>query len=220
MQYLYRADSKNPYIKLEGDDFRYIAKVRRHKIGDIVCIRNLKDRYIYKYKIESITKKMATLTLIEQKESIVGVQKELNIGWCIVEPKIIERTLPSLNEIGVKSITFIYCKRSQKNFKLDFKRLEKILINSSQQCGRDNILELNIVNRLEEFIALYPDAKLLNFSKNPIKSDITTVIVGCEGGFSSEETALFKQEDIIGFSTPIILKSQTAICSIASKILI
>jgi 16S rRNA (uracil1498-N3)-methyltransferase len=220
MKYLYRADSKNLHIKLEGEDFKYIAKARRHKIGDIIWTRNLKDRYIYKYRIENITKKTATLTLVEQKELTSRVQKELNIGWCIIEPKAIEKSLASLNEIGVNSITFIYCKRSQRNFKLDFKRLEKILINSSQQCGRDNIIDLNIVDKLEDFIKLYPDAKLLNFSKNPIKSDIKNIIVGCEGGFSSEEIALFRQEDIVGFSTPLILKSQTAICSLASKILL
>ncbi len=83
----------------------------------------------------------------------------------MVDTKIVEKALPTLNEIGVSSITFIYCKRSQRNFKLDFKRLEKILISSSQQSGRDNLMNLNILNSLEEFIKIYPDAKILNFSK-------------------------------------------------------
>ncbi len=88
----------------------------------------------------------------------------LNIGWCIIEPKVIEKTLPSINEMGVNSITFIYCKRSQKNFKLDLNRLKKILINSSQQCGRSSLMELNIIDNLEQFlktISRCKDVKLL-----------------------------------------------------------
>ncbi len=119
----------------------------------------------------------------------------------MVDTKIVEKALPALNEIGVSSITFIYCKRSQRNFKLDFKRLEKILISSSQQSGRDNLMNLNILNSLEEFIKIYPDAKILNFSKNQIKENIKSIVIGCEGGFSSDEINLFNKEDIVGFKT-------------------
>ncbi|NPA60776.1 MAG: RsmE family RNA methyltransferase, partial [Epsilonproteobacteria bacterium] len=154
------------------------------------------------------------------KEHIIEANRELNIGWCMVDTKIVEKALPALNEIGVSSITFIYCKRSQRNFKLDFKRLEKILINSSQQSGRDNLMNLNILNSLEEFIKIYPDAKILNFSKNQIKENIKSIVIGCEGGFSSDEINLFNKEDIVGFKTSQILKSQTAVCAVASKILL
>jgi len=98
--------------------------------------------------------------------------------------------------------------------------LEKILINSSQQSGRDNLMNLNILNSLEEFIKIYPDAKILNFSKNQIKENIKSIVIGCEGGFSSDEINLFNKEDIVGFKTSQILKSQTAVCAVASKILL
>jgi len=220
MQYLYRADGGALSLKLEKEDFKYIIKARRHRVGDRVPIRNLKDNNIYIYKIEDITKKIVNLQLIEQKKLILNPEKELNIGWCIVEPKTIEKSLPSLNEMGVSSITFIYCKRSQKNFKLDFKRLEKILINSSQQCGRSSLIRLDIVDSLNEFLKLYPDAKMLNFSTNPITSDIKNIVVGCEGGFSNDEVKLFEDNNIVGFQTPLILKSQSAVCGVASKILL
>ena len=38
-----------------------------------------------------------------------------------METKNIEKVLPTLNEMGVHEITFIYCERSQKSFKVDFK---------------------------------------------------------------------------------------------------
>ncbi len=220
MQYLYRADGGEINLILKDDNFKYLIKARRHKIGDVIPIRNLKDKNIYFYKIENIGRKSINIQLIDSKEHIIEANKELNIGWCMVDTKIVEKALPALNEIGVSSITFIYCKRSQRNFKLDFKRLEKILINSSQQSGRDNLMNLNILNSLEEFIKIYPDAKILNFSKNQIKENIKSIVIGCEGGFSSDEINLFNKEDIVGFKTSQILKSQTAVCAVASKILL
>ncbi len=99
---------------MEGDDFRYIVKARRHRVEESIAIRNLEDDNIYFYKIENITKRAVTLQLIEQRELIVESKGVLNIGWCIIEPKVIEKTLPSINEMGVNSITFIYCKRFSK----------------------------------------------------------------------------------------------------------
>ncbi|NPA60792.1 MAG: 16S rRNA (uracil(1498)-N(3))-methyltransferase [Epsilonproteobacteria bacterium] len=220
MQYLYRGDGGALNLKLEGDDFRYIVKARRHRVEESIAIRNLEDDNIYFYKIENITKRAVTLQLIEQRELIVESKGVLNIGWCIIEPKVIEKTLPSINEMGVNSITFIYCKRSQKNFKLDLNRLKKILINSSQQCGRSSLMELNIIDNLEQFLKIYPDAKMLNFSKNIIKSDIKNIVVGCEGGFSSDEVSLFRDSDIVGFQTPLTLRSQSAVCGVVSRILL
>ncbi len=178
MQYLYRADGGETNLILKDDNFKYLIKARRHKIGDVIPIRNLKDKNIYFYKIENIRRKSINIQLIDSKEHIIEANKELNIGWCMVDTKIVEKALPALNEIGVSSITFIYCKRSQRNFKLDFKRLEKILISSSQQSGRDNLMNLNILNSLEEFIKIYPDAKILNFSKNQIKENIKSIVIG------------------------------------------
>ncbi|XPV54809.1 MAG: hypothetical protein ACNI3H_07545 [Halarcobacter ebronensis] len=58
------------------------------------------------------------------------------MAWCIVDPKTIEKELPYLNELGVRKITFISCDYSQKNFKLNFEKLEKILVNSSSQLWK------------------------------------------------------------------------------------
>jgi 16S rRNA (uracil1498-N3)-methyltransferase len=220
MQYLYHKGAGDSSIKLRGEEYRYILKVRRHQRGDIIHLRNLKDITIYSYKIESINRREALLTLQSSRELEVKSERELHLGWCIIEPKTIERTLPMLNEMGVTSITFIYCQRSQRSFKLDFKRLERILINSSQQCGRSSIIKLELLESLESLIAKYPDSTLLNFSDNILDKgvEIKNIVVGCEGGFTDEETNLFKS--VVGLNTPLILRSESAICAVASKLLL
>jgi len=222
MQYLYHLNSGDNQLILRGDEHHYIFKVRRHRQNEIIALRNLEDNVLYLYKISSIDKKEAYLELIEERELQVIANKKLHIGWCLIDLKNIEKILPTLNEIGVEQITFISCKRSQQNVKVDFERLNRILLNSSQQCGRSSMMNLEISNSLEDFLVKYPKSHILNFSQNYLSNsgDIETVVIGCEGGFSDSEIKLFGTNKILGFDTPLILRSESAVCAVASKILI
>jgi len=220
--YLYNAQAGVSSLSLEGDDHRYIFKVRRHKLEDTLYLRNLEDGLLHRYLITFIDKRSVMLALQESSTLEVKAKQQLHIGWCIIDPKNIEKVLPTLNEMGVEKITFIYCKRSQKSFKIDFKRLEKILLNSSQQSGRSQIMQLDTMKNLEDFLKKYPTSKMLNFSETHFVSSaiFDTIVIGCEGGFHDEEVTLFKPENIVGFDTPLVLKSESAVCAVVSKILL
>jgi len=222
VQYLHHSKAGSSSLTLSGDEHRYIFKVRRHREGETITLRNLVDNFIYFYKITSLDKKEAHLLLENSKELKVTAKRRLHIGWCVIDPKSVEKVLPSLNEMGVDSITFIYCERSQKSFKPDFKRLEKILLNSSQQSGRSSLMKLCMENDLTSFLEKNSDAVMLNFSEHILteSSNVGTFIVGCEGGFTLEEITLFKSENIMGLDTPLILKSESAVCAVASKLLL
>ena len=222
MLYLYNAQAGTPQLSLEGDDHRYIFKVRRHKEGDTLYLRNLEDGLLHRYLITFMDKRSSNLILQESSVLEIKAKHSLHIGWCVIDPKSVEKVLPSLNEMGVEKITFIYCKRSQKSFKLDFKRLEKILLNSLQQSGRSQMMQLEMSEDLPQFLAKYPQSKMLNFSENNFigSTMVDTIVIGCEGGFHEDEVALFKTEDIVGFDTPLVLKSESAVCAVASKLLL
>lgn len=222
MLYLFHIEASMPTLTLVGDEHRYIFKVRRHKMGESLYLRNLKDDLLYSYLITHIDKSSVVLELQSSKTLEVKANTNLHIGWCIIDPKSIEKVLPTLNEMGVSKITFIYCKRSQKSFKLDFKRWNKILLNSSQQSGRSQMMKLEEAKDLESFISENPQAKMLNFSPNKItkNSNINTIIIGCEGGFVTEEIELFDTKDIIGLDTPLVLKSESAVCGVGAKLLL
>jgi len=81
------------------------------------------------------------------------------------------------------------------------------------------MMQLEIANDLEDFLTKYPKSKMLNFSENNFISnrDFDTIVIGCEGGFTKEEEALFSLEDIIGFDTPLVLKSESAVCAVSSQ---
>lgn len=222
MLYLYQKEAGKPQITLLGDEHRYIFKVRRHKVDESIYLRNLEDGLLYRYLIVSIDKQSAILELQESQTLQIKAKAPLHIGWCVIDPKNIEKVLPTLNEMGVEKITFIYCKRSQKSFKPDFKRWEKILLNSSQQSGRSVMMQLDEAESLKAFIAENPQSHLLDFSEHTFSSEISidTIVVGCEGGMTEDEIALFAPQKVIGLETPLVLKSESAVCAVAAKILL
>ncbi|MCT7467389.1 16S rRNA (uracil(1498)-N(3))-methyltransferase [Aliarcobacter cryaerophilus] len=223
MQFIYDKNAKNDLLKIEDENYNYIVKARRHKLDDILDFRNLEDDFLYSYKISQIDKKSLFLNLLKKEEKIIENSKKIHLAWCVVDPKTIYENISSLNELGVDKITFVYSDFSQKNFKINFEKLEKILINSSSQCGRSSIIKLDIYKNIDTFIKDNPDTYFLDFSQTSIDSkvlDIKTLMIGTEGGFSKRERELFNKNFVVGFSSNLILKSQTAIISATSKIIL
>ncbi len=223
MQFTYDEFCGKDILEIKDDVYNYLIKARRHKIDDEIYFRNLKDNNIYLYKINNIDKKRAILNLISSEEKILLNENKLHLGWCVVDPKTVEKYIASLNEMGVDKITFIYADYSQKNFKINIEKLEKILINSSSQCGRSNIIKLEVSKNIEQFIKENENVYFLDFSTVCIdnkKDEIKTLIIGCEGGFSKYEREKFNSENIVGFNSNLILRSETAIVSAGAKILL
>ena len=223
MQFTYDEFCGKDILEIKDEVYNYLIKARRHKIDDEIYFRNLKDNNIYLYKLNFIDKKKAVLNLISSEEKIVLNDNKLHLGWCVVDPKTIEKYIASLNEMGVDKITFIYADYSQKNFKINIEKLEKILINSSTQCGRSNIIKLEVSKNLEQFIKENENVYFLDFSTVCIdnkKDEIKTLVIGCEGGFSKNEREKFNKDFVVGFNSNLILRSETAITSAGAKILL
>lgn len=223
MQFTYDEFCGSDILEIKDEVYNYLIKARRHKIDDEIYFRNLKDNNIYLYKINSIDKKRAILNLILTEEKIVLNENNLHLGWCVVDSKTVEKHIASLNEMGVDKITFIYADYSQKNFKINIEKLEKILINSSTQCGRSNIIKLEVSKNLEQFIKENENVYFLDFSTICIddkKDEIKTLVIGCEGGFSQKEREKFNKDFVVGFNSNLILRSETAIISAGAKILL
>lgn len=222
MQFVYCEQAGESTLNIENELFKYLFKVRRHQLQDIIEVRNLKDNTLYSYEVQNITKKEATLLLQKSEEKPVSAKKRLHLGWCVVDTKTIEKQLPYLNELGVESIAFIYADYSQKNFKLNLDKYEKILINSSQQCGRSSLIQFEVFKSLDEYLKSYPNAYMFNFSPQHVDevNGIEYIVVGCEGGFSQREIALFSEKQIVGIDSNLILRSETAVTTLAAKLIV
>ncbi len=223
MRFLFDENAGKETFSLKGESFKYIIKVRRHKVGDELGFRKQNSSEIlYRYKIVDVDGRSATLELVTAAFEEVKASKKLHIGWCVVDSKSVEKVLPLLNELGVAKITFIYCDRSQKNFKPDFKRYERILESSMQQCGRSEIMRFDEMKNIEAFVKQNPQTVVFDFCDEVLEesSEIDTVLIGSEGGLSKAERALLENQKMFRLDTPMILRSETAVTAIASKILL
>jgi len=221
--YIFEESAGAQKLTLKGELHKYLIKVRRHGVGDTIAFRNKEAvTQLHIYKIIEIEPRVAVLKLIESKELKVQSEQELHIAWCVIDAKSVEKVLPSLCEIGVSKISFISCERSQKNFKVDFKRYERIVEASMQQSGRTSFLTFDTYKNIDAFIKEYPDTKVFDFSDTILEGGVAfkRVLIGCEGGFSPQEKNSLAAQDVFRLKTPMVLRSESAVFSVASKILL
>ena len=220
MRFLYHPEAGADVLKLEGEGYRHLFKARRHRIGEEIVLRNLQEDYLYGYEAAAIGRKEAELLLRWRRLEPVLPPHPFHLGWCVVDPKTVEKSLPALNELGVGRLSLVYCDRSQKNFRLDFERMRRILINSCQQCGRSRLMELERFDSLKEYLNAYPEGGVLDFGGDPLERGKLPqpILIGCEGGFSEAERDLFARQKVaVGrFVTPLVLRSETAATAVAA----
>lgn len=223
MIYILDDDAGKDFLHVKGDLYKYLVKVRRHSEGDELSFRSREDiKTLHKYRLQSVESRSVELSLISSHVQEVKSKKSLHVAWCVIDSKSIEKVLPSLCEIGVEKISFISCDRSQKNFKLDFKRFDRIVEASMQQSGRSNYIEFDMYNKIKEFIEEFPNTKVFDFCDTTLQnsSDFETVLIGCEGGFSADEKGLLSNLEVFRLNTPMILRSESAVMAVASRILL
>lgn len=227
MQFLYQPNAGDFQVEISDDDFTYLIKARRFGVDSVVKMRNLKDKKLYTYAITEIKKKSALLTKISEQDSQNSHSSPLHLLWAIIDPKVIEKTLPFLNELGIPRISFFYAEFSQRQFSLNLQRMQKILISSSQQCGRIDLMELEVLKDFDSICERYAPFYAFDFGGmdireyNPFKQDSkdlenasVRVMVGAEGGFSQRERQRFAK--IITLNDTLILRSESASVFLAS----
>lgn len=219
LKFMLHANAGASELVISGEEYKYLIKVRRHVIGDLIIFRHRDTLMIaYTYRLEKTDGKHAYFILENSQKSVCEASRKLHIGWCIIDPKTIEKTLPMLMELGVSQITFIHCKRSQRNFRLEYDRFVRIMESAMMQCGRTSFIEFSEVPALSTFLNANPEAIVLDFGGEEISQDenFETVIIGCEGGFDESERKAFSSHRIRHFAVPMILRSETAAVAIAS----
>lgn len=210
MQFIYHKCAGDSTILLGGEIYNHLFRSRRTRKLDSLMLCNLKDANAYIYAIMKLDKKAATLQLkATQKREIKTPRGHLI--WAMIEPKVIEKTLPILNELNLERITFFYADFSQKHFKLDTGRLNRILENSCEQCGRLTRLEMELCNHLIEVLQRYPKIAVMDFEAGPLESHLEIpFLIGAEGGFSANERTLLSAQQQFSAPSCHILRSETA----------
>ena len=220
MQFILDKNAGEEILRVEGERYNHLFRSRRTKKSEMLYFRNLKDLNLYTYQIENLGKKEAILKLANKELSILQNPPTAHLIWAMIDSKSIEKVLPALNELNLAKITFFYADFSQKNFKLDLERMDRILENSCEQCGRITKLEIEILKDLQEVCNQYKEFCVLDFGNENLPCGLKIpLLIGAEGGFSQNEREFLKDKKIYSAKNCNILRSENAAIFATSRLI-
>ena len=212
--------------KLDKSQSHYVSKVMRIKENEVFSLFNSSGEW--EAKILNISKNIVEFNVRKQlrkKENI----KELWLAFSPIKSNYFNFMIQKATELGVTRFIPIIFERTIVR-KINKERLEKIIIEASEQSNRINIPTLEKPQNLKNFLSnnskkidlVFTD---LNTSKKKLevgKEDNKPLcaVVGPEGDFSEKERELilnFKDVKQININQNI-LRAETATISIISII--
>ncbi len=210
--------------KLDRSQSHYLNKVMRIKIGGFFSLFNNNGEWLV--KINDISKGIVEFKVLEQLRQKENSQ-EIWLAFSPIKSNYFNFMLQKATELGVtKLIPVLYDRTIVR--KINYERLEKIIIEASEQSNRINVPTLEKLQNLKNFIKknynkidlIFTDLNSKNKSLEIKKSNNKPlcIIIGPEGDFSENERKL-----ILNFEgvKPIkisenILRTETAAISIIS----
>ena len=216
--------SLNLVSKLDKSQSHYISKVMRIKENEIFSLFNSSGEW--EAKILNITKNIVEFEItnqIRQKEN----QKELWLAFSPIKSNYFNFMIQKATELGITKFVPIIFERTVVR-KLNKERLEKVIIEATEQSNRINIPTLEDTTNLEDFLKssemnliftdLNSDNKKVDLEK--LTNKPVCIVVGPEGDFSVNERGKilsFKDVQAIKINENI-LRSETAVISAISII--
>ena len=216
--------SLNLVSKLDKSQSHYISKVMRIKENENFSLFNSSGEW--EAKILNITKSIVEFEItnqIRQKEN----QKELWLAFSPIKSNYFNFMIQKATELGITKFVPIIFERTVVR-KLNKERLEKVIIEATEQSNRINLPTLEDATNLEDFLKssemnliftdLNSDNKKVDLEK--LTNKPVCIVVGPEGDFSENERGKilsFKDVQAIKINENI-LRSETAVISAISII--
>ena len=215
--------SVNSIDKLDKSQSHYVSKVMRLKENETFSLFNSSGEW--EVKILNISKNIVEFNVIKklrQKEN----SKELWLAFSPIKSNYFNFMIQKATELGVtKFLPIIFDRTIVRKINKD--RLEKVIIEATEQSNRINVPTIEEPQTLKDFLKLDMDLIFtdLNASNTKINLDKLTknplcVIIGPEGDFSEDE-----RKEILNVKRvqPIkinenILRAETAVISAISII--
>ena len=210
--------------KLDKPQSHYLTKVMRVKENEVFSLFNKNGEW--EAKILGISKSIVefkTIKQLRQKENT----KELWLAFSPIKSNYQNFMIQKATELGVTKFLPIIFERTIVR-KINKERLEKIVIEASEQSNRINVPIIEESQKLNNFLKtnsidlIFTDLNSNNnkIDKSKFSDKPVCIIIGPEGDFSEAE-----REKILSFSgvqaikiNENILRSETAVISAISII--
>lgn len=225
--YLRDFSSQQRIELIKSPIFHQIKNVLRMKVGDnISFFANFKEAI---YEINEIDNKKIVLIWKENVLNKIKTNIKITLFSALIKKDKMEWIVQKAVELGVSEIVPIISERSEKK-SINLDRLNKISVEASEQCGRQDIIKINSpIKFIDAFkkikgISFLGDGSgnnfleiLSSYKKNNI--DKVNIFIGPEGGWSLNEVFLAKKNKVeIVRLNNYVLRSETAVVSFLSLI--
>ena len=219
----------NKFI-LSLDDTYHITKVMRMNIGDLVEV--VYDRKVYISKI-ILLKPNCVVEIKEEKIEYNELDVKVTICQSLVKESKMDLILQKSTELGAYSFIPLKVKNSiikgsDSDFLKKVNRWQKIVKEASEQSKRNIIPEVYSVKNIKEIGDMDFDLKILctvnelsitlkNILQKNKSCGTMIIVVGPEGGFTSEEEEYLINKGFISTSLGnLILRTETAsLCALS-----
>ena len=166
--------------------------------------------------LRALEKKSAILTVVKREKGLMPL-RDITLFVALIKRDNFELVLEKATELGVSRIVPVETARSEKK-SFNRERSEKILCEAAEQSGRATVPVLadiiDIKNVPHAGLAVFdPRGKIsARLYFNTHMDDPVGLLVGPEGGFTDDEIALFKDQNIPTVTTgSTILRAETAV---------
>ena len=216
--------SLNLTAKLDKSQSHYVSKVMRIKKSEVFSLFNSSGEW--EAKIIDISKNIVEFNItkqLRQKQS----PKELWLVFSPIKSNYFNFMIQKATELGVTKFLPIIFDRTIVR-KVNKERLEKVIIEATEQSNRINIPTIEEPQSLDSFLnnnktdLIFTDLNTTNkkIDLNQLTSNPTCVIIGPEGDFSEEEREqILKYKGVQSIKiNENILRSETAVISALSII--
>ena len=209
--------------KLDKTQSHYIYKVMRIKEGQNFSLFNQSGEF--EAKVENILRGIVEFT-IKKKLRSVDNPKEIWLAFTPIKLNYLNLMIQKSTELGVTRFIPLLSERTVVR-KINEKRLNKIIVEASEQSNRLNLPVLDKLKKLEEFLKeniettiLFGDLNSDNKKINIRNEDPICILIGPEGDFSVKERGIIsKMKNVIPLNiNKNILRSETAAISMIAII--
>ena len=216
--------SSNMTDKLDKSQSHYVSKVMRIKENEVFSLFNSGGEW--EAKILRISKSIVEFSITRQLRQ-KKTSKELWLAFSPIKSNYFNFMIQKATELGVTKFLPIVFDRTIVR-KINKERLEKVIIEATEQSNRINVPLIEEAQSLDIFLRnntvdlIFTDLNTSNTKINldQLTSNPTCVVIGPEGDFSEDE-----RHKILSFKgvQPIkinenILRSETAVISAISII--
>ena len=209
--------------KLDKPQSHYLTRVMRINIGKNFSLFNQNGEW--EAKITKITNGIVEFLTIKKIRS-KNNEREIWLAFAPIKLNYLNLMIQKATELGISKFIPILTERTIVR-KINYKRLDKIIVEASEQSNRLKVPKIEKIMKLDNFLKINQKTKIifgdLNTNNNKLiinNIEPLCILIGPEGDFTlKEREKILKLKKIVPLKiNENILRSETAAISLISII--